>query len=108
MSICSSKFSTGLESCRNRSTTCAPRRIASFKLRNWRRSGSSPRALHTRSRIRVNNFSALCAELIEEMKDVLSEISVGNGKREEIDEITRMLKSNLEKVVQHGKRADSI
>src|SRR4051812_3594462 len=56
----------------------------------------------------VNNFSALSAELIEEMKDVLSEISVGSGKREEIDELTRMLKSNLEKVVQHGKRADSI
>src|SRR5262249_418982 len=27
---------------------------------------------------------------------------------QEIDELTRMLKSNLEKVVQHGKRADSI
>jgi signal transduction histidine kinase len=29
-------------------------------------------------------------------------------KREELDELTHMLKSNLEKVVQHGKRADSI
>jgi signal transduction histidine kinase len=28
--------------------------------------------------------------------------------REEIDELTHMLKGNLEKVVQHGKRADSI
>ena len=28
--------------------------------------------------------------------------------REEIDELTQMLKGNLEKVVQHGKRADSI
>src|SRR5436305_6316641 len=28
--------------------------------------------------------------------------------REEVDELTRMLKDNLEKVVQHGKRADSI
>ena len=28
--------------------------------------------------------------------------------REEVDELTGMLKSNLEKVVQHGKRADSI
>jgi two-component system, NtrC family, sensor kinase len=56
----------------------------------------------------VNNFSALSAELIDEMKGVLSKISLGNDKREELDEITRMLKSNLEKVVQHGKRADSI
>jgi signal transduction histidine kinase len=56
----------------------------------------------------VNNFSALSAELIDEMKDVLSKISLGNDKREELDEITGMLKSNLEKVVQHGKRADSI
>ena len=32
-----------------------------------------------------------------------------DGKtREEIDELTHMLKGNLEKVVQHGKRADSI
>jgi signal transduction histidine kinase len=56
----------------------------------------------------VNNFSALSAELIDEMKDVLSDISVDRDKREELDEITQMLKSNLDKVVQHGKRADSI
>jgi signal transduction histidine kinase len=56
----------------------------------------------------VTNFSALSAELIEEMKDVLSEIAVENNKRGELDEITRMLKSNLEKIVQHGKRADAI
>jgi two-component system NtrC family sensor kinase len=56
----------------------------------------------------VNNFSALSGELIEEMKDVLSATSLDNSRREELDEITQMLKSNLEKVVQHGKRADSI
>src|SRR3954447_15173991 len=56
----------------------------------------------------VNNFSALSAELVQEMKDALSNINLDKNKREEIDEITRMLKSNLEKVVQHGKRADSI
>jgi two-component system, NtrC family, sensor kinase len=28
--------------------------------------------------------------------------------RGDVDELTQMLKSNLEKVVQHGKRADSI
>lgn len=56
----------------------------------------------------VNNFSALSAELIDDMKDVLSNISLERNKREELDEITQMLKANLEKVVQHGKRADSI
>jgi signal transduction histidine kinase len=56
----------------------------------------------------VNNFSALSADLIDEMKDILSEINVEKNKRDELDEITQMLKSNLEKVVQHGKRADSI
>jgi two-component system, NtrC family, sensor kinase len=56
----------------------------------------------------VNNFSALSAELIDEMKEALSDISLDNNKREELNEIAQMLKSNLEKVVQHGKRADSI
>ena len=56
----------------------------------------------------VNNFSSLSAELIEELNDVLKDAAVDDKTREEIDELTRMLKSNLEKVVQHGKRADSI
>ena len=56
----------------------------------------------------VNNFSALSAELIEEMKDMLSDVSLDKNKREDLDQITQMLKSNLDKVVQHGKRADSI
>jgi signal transduction histidine kinase len=56
----------------------------------------------------VNNFSALSAELVGEMKDALSDISFDKNKQEELNEIAQMLKSNLEKVVQHGKRADSI
>jgi signal transduction histidine kinase len=56
----------------------------------------------------VNNFSALSGELIEEMEDMLSYVSLDKNKREGLDEITEMLKSNLDKVVQHGKRADSI
>ena len=39
---------------------------------------------------------------------MLKSVAVGEKTREEIDEITQTLKSNLEKVVQHGKRADSI
>jgi signal transduction histidine kinase len=56
----------------------------------------------------VNNFSALSAELIDELNDVLKPAALDGKMREEIDELTHMLKGNLEKVVQHGKRADSI
>ena len=56
----------------------------------------------------VNNFSALSAELIDELNDVLKPAALDGKVREEIDELTQMLKDNLEKVVQHGKRADSI
>jgi signal transduction histidine kinase len=56
----------------------------------------------------VNNFSALSAELIDELNDVLKPAALDDKTREEIDELTQMLKGNLEKVVQHGKRADSI
>jgi two-component system, NtrC family, sensor kinase len=56
----------------------------------------------------VNNFSALSAELIDELDDVLKPAALDSKTREETSELTRMLKSNLEKVVQHGKRADSI
>ena len=56
----------------------------------------------------VNNFSALSNELIDELSDALKPVAFDDKKREELDELTHMLKGNLEKVVQHGKRADSI
>jgi two-component system NtrC family sensor kinase len=56
----------------------------------------------------VNNFSALSADLIGELDDVLKPVALDSKTREETDELTHMLKGNLEKVVQHGKRADSI
>ncbi len=56
----------------------------------------------------VNNFSALSAELVDELNDVLKPAALDDKTREEVDELTHMLKGNLEKVVQHGKRADSI
>ena len=56
----------------------------------------------------VNNFSALSAELIDELNDALADTDLAQKKREELDELTQTLRSNLEKVVQHGKRADSI
>jgi signal transduction histidine kinase len=56
----------------------------------------------------VNNFSALSAELIDELNEVLKSTDLDDKIREDIDELTEMLRGNLEKVVQHGKRADSI
>jgi two-component system NtrC family sensor kinase len=56
----------------------------------------------------VNNFSALSAELIDEMSDLLKRTALDKNAREELEELAQTLKSNLEKVVQHGKRADSI
>ena len=56
----------------------------------------------------VNNFAALSAELTDELKDVLKPAVLDETMRSEVDELTGTLKDNLGKVVQHGKRADSI
>jgi len=56
----------------------------------------------------VNNFSALSAELIDELDETLAPAPLDQRMRGSVGELTQMLKSNLEKVVQHGKRADSI
>ncbi|HEX7565259.1 MAG TPA: GAF domain-containing protein, partial [Bradyrhizobium sp.] len=56
----------------------------------------------------VNNFSALSAELIDELAETLAPAPLDQKMRGDVGELTQMLKSNLEKVVQHGKRADSI
>jgi two-component system, NtrC family, sensor kinase len=56
----------------------------------------------------VNNFAALSAELTDELKDVLKPAGLDEIIRAEVNELTGNLKDNLGKVVQHGKRADSI
>jgi signal transduction histidine kinase len=56
----------------------------------------------------VNNFSALSAELTDELNEVLKQAALADKIRSEVDELTGLLKDNLGKVVQHGKRADSI
>jgi two-component system, NtrC family, sensor kinase len=56
----------------------------------------------------VNNFSALSVELTDELKDVLKRANLIGKIQAEVDEITGLLRDNLGKVVQHGKRADSI
>ena len=56
----------------------------------------------------VNNFSALSVELIDELNEALKSVKTDDKNRKEIDEISEMLKSNVEKIESHGKRADSI
>jgi signal transduction histidine kinase len=56
----------------------------------------------------VNNFSSVSSELVGELREALEHVDLDGKLRKEIDEIADMLQSNLEKVVQHGKRADSI
>ena len=46
--------------------------------------------------------------MTDELNDVLKPAALSDNVREEVDELTGMLKDNLQKVVQHGKRADSI
>jgi two-component system NtrC family sensor kinase len=56
----------------------------------------------------VNNFSAVSVELIDELREALSSAHLDSKLRAEISEIADTLQGNLDKVVQHGKRADSI
>ncbi|MBR0971016.1 MULTISPECIES: GAF domain-containing sensor histidine kinase [Bradyrhizobium] len=56
----------------------------------------------------VNNFASLSAELTDELNEVLTPVRLAHDVRSEVDELTGLLKDNLEKVVQHGRRADSI
>jgi signal transduction histidine kinase len=56
----------------------------------------------------VNNFSAISVELIDELREALAGANLNDKLRAQIGEIADMLQGNLNKVVQHGKRADSI
>jgi signal transduction histidine kinase len=56
----------------------------------------------------VNNFSAVSVELIDELREALGGVHLDSKLRAEITEIADTLRGNLDKVVQHGKRADAI
>ena len=56
----------------------------------------------------VNNFSAVSIELIDELREALGGVHLDSKLRAEISEIADTLQGNLDKVVQHGKRANSI
>jgi two-component system, NtrC family, sensor kinase len=56
----------------------------------------------------VNNFSGVSVELIDELRQALAGANLESKLRAEISEIADTLQGNLDKVVQHGKRADAI
>ncbi len=56
----------------------------------------------------VNNFSGLSAELVDELAEGLKAVTLDDNQRAEFGELTETLRGNLQKVVQHGKRADAI
>src|SRR5262249_23330708 len=56
----------------------------------------------------VNNFSGLSSELIDELQDALADATLNEKRSGEITELMQTLRGNLDKVVQHGKRADAI
>ena len=56
----------------------------------------------------VNNFSALAIDLIGELQEKLQAARLDSEVNAQITELADMLKGNLGKVVEHGKRADLI
>jgi signal transduction histidine kinase len=58
----------------------------------------------------VNNFAGLSVELLEELKESAAPAisALDEEKRGEIDETVEMLTGNLEKIAEHGRRADNI
>ena len=56
----------------------------------------------------VNNFSGVSVELIDELHEALGRVKIDDQTRAEVVELTDTLRDNLDKIAQHGKRADSI
>jgi len=58
----------------------------------------------------VNNFAGLSVELLGELKDTTAPAlaSLDENTRSEVDETMELLSGNLEKIAEHGRRADNI
>jgi PAS domain S-box-containing protein len=58
----------------------------------------------------VNNFAGLSVELLDELKEAASPAvaALGEDERADIDELVKTLSANLEKIAEHGRRADGI
>ena len=58
----------------------------------------------------VNNFASLSIGLLDELKAAAASAfgALDQRQRGQVDEVTEMLTGNLERIVEHGKRADNI
>jgi hypothetical protein len=58
----------------------------------------------------VNNFAELSGELLLELKETTAPAvaALGEDERAAVDEVVEMLRGNLDKIAEHGKRADGI
>src|SRR5207244_13648525 len=58
----------------------------------------------------VNNFAGLSVELLDELKEVAGPgiATLDEDARAEIDDTMKLLTGNLEKIAEHGQRADGI
>jgi two-component system, NtrC family, sensor kinase len=58
----------------------------------------------------INNFAGVSVELLDELKEAAGPgiAALGEDTRAEIDETIDMLTGNLEKIAEHGRRADGI
>src|SRR5438034_6726430 len=58
----------------------------------------------------INNFANLSVELLDELKETAAPAiaALHHDQRTDIDETINMLTGNLEKIAEHGRRADGI
>jgi two-component system, NtrC family, sensor kinase len=58
----------------------------------------------------VNNFASLSVELLDELKETAGPAiaALDDDKRADVDDTMELLTGNLEKIAEHGKRADNI
>jgi signal transduction histidine kinase len=58
----------------------------------------------------VNNFASLSIGLLDELKAAAASAfgALDKRQRDQVDEVTEMLTGNLERIAEHGKRADNI
>jgi GAF domain-containing protein len=58
----------------------------------------------------VNNFADLSGELLQELRETTAPAltALDDDTRASVDEVVTMLRGNLEKIAEHGKRADGI